>query len=263
MKKQMYIFKILAFLTISGLLIVGCSETKSENAETDKNEISRKADSISKVLEKFNKTPAEESETGTEEISESENEKHEFAGKPDTIVIEFDANNRLLIPGMLPSAYADENPTSDMYVKYSDLQKEDKISFTLSEISGIDGNIEGNELFFETEKDFEIISVNCNAYAGVFFNEDGSGGVWQEFEDTEYGKEPAKQTEEKVYKVPLFEGAVDIVPNEIIEKADRKTEENDLLSYEIYLSKITVEIQYLLKGKKYKKTLVFNYQYGD
>jgi len=170
----------------------------------------KKVDSVNKVLDKFdfkinNEIKSEDENIKEVIISEQNNnltdQSYKKEGKPDTIVIEFDTNNKLLITGMLPSAYADENPTSDMFVNYTFLQKHDTITFTLGEIAGIDGIIEGNELFFETENDFTIIDINCDAYAGIFFSEDdsGSGGIWQEFEDTEYGKTPAKQIEEKIY----------------------------------------------------------------
>jgi len=272
MKKQFILFEKIILPLMFLLFILGCSETQSNNTDASKNELLKKVDSVNKVLDKFesdiNNQAKSEDENIKEAIISEQNDNltdqsYKKEGKPDTIVVEFDSNNKLLIPGMLPSAYADENPTSDMFVNDSFLQKHDTITFTLSEVSGIDGNIEGNELFFETDKKFKLISINCNAYAGIFFNEDGSGGTWQEFKNSEYRKEPLKQIEENIYEVPKFEGIAEIVPNELIEKADKKTEENDLLSYEIYISKMLVEIQYSIRGKKFKKILVFNYEYGD
>ena len=259
MKKQKTITGNFIFLVLFGLLIFGCSETQGDI---------KKRDSINRVLyEKDNELFADKSDTGTtdteeinaEEIKPEENISTVSGGKPDTIVIEFDKNNSLLIPGFGPGAYDEENPTPSMYKDYEFVQNNEKIDFILSEISGLSGDIRGNELFFETNKGFEIKSVLCDAQAGIFFNEDGSGGVWQEYENSEYGKEPAKQTDEFIYEVPLFEGIEDVVSNELIKKA----EGNDLLSYEILLSKITVDIRYSLNGKDYRKTLVFNYEYGD
>jgi len=272
MKKQFILFEKIILPLMFLLFLLGCSETQSNNTDASKNELLKKVDSVNKVLDKFdskinNQTKSEDENINEITISEQNdnltNQSYKKEGKPDTIVIEFDTNNKLLIPGMLPSAYADENPTSDMFVSYSFLQKHDTITFTLGEISGIDGNIEGNELFFETDKKFKLIRINCNAFAGIYFNEDGSGGTWQEFKNSEYGKEPLKQVEEKIYEVSTFEGIAEIVPNEIIEKADKKTDKNDLLSYDIYISKMLVEIQYSISGKKFKKVLVFNYEYGD
>ncbi len=265
-QKQIPVYFLFSFVFLFSFL--NCNNSQGE----EKNNVKAKLDSFEKVInEKLNENNFKNTvaEDETEAINSEKQEKfdantvYKLKGKPDTIVIEFDKNNRLLIPDMHPGVYAEENPTPDMYKSYDFVQKHDKIEFILSQTNGIDGDITGNELFFETTDDFKIIALNCNAFAGIFFSEDGSGGVWQEFEDTEYGKEPAEHVENKIYEVPLFEGIADIVPNDLIEKADKKTDENDLLSYNINVSKITVEIQYSLKNKNYKKLLIFKYEYGD
>ncbi len=252
--KKLLTFKKVILSAVIIMVIFGCSESQSNN-ETVNKDIRKKADSMFAMMNKELESPVESNANEPEEVSAI---KTETSGKPDTIVIEFDENNRLLIPGMTPSPFADENPTPDMYVNYTFLQKHDSIFF-----NGIVEPLEGNELFFETNKDFEIISTDCNAFAGIFFNEDGSGGTWREFGETPYGKESAKQIEEKIYEVPLFEGALENIPDEILEKADSKLDENELLSYEPMISKVIIDIQYILKGKKNKKVFVFKYEYGD
>ncbi len=265
MKKHIQILINTLFISVFLFSFLSCNDTQGKEKNTD--EFMIESDSVSKAINEkiaennFMDTVVKDEEKNEEDIKETvSNDDYKLKGKPDTIVIEFDANNKLLIPGMLPNEHEEENPTTAMFVSSSLLQKHDSIFFTLNDIYAIDGNIEGNELFFETDKNFKLININCNAFAGIFFSEDGT---WQEFGNYEYGKEPLKQVDEKIYEVPTFEGIAEVVPNKIIEKADKKTNENDLLSYDIYISKVLIEIQYSINGKKFKKTLVFDYEYGD
>ncbi len=266
MKKHIQILINTLFISVFLFSFLSCNDTQEGNTN---NYLTNKLDSFvkaeNKLIAEDNNLKDTAVKDETEELNSelqtgnNYNSDYKLKGKPDTIVIEFDANNKLLIPGILPSVYAEENPTSDMFVSYSFLLKHDTIFFPLSESVGI----EGNELLFDTNKDFETVSVLCDAQAGIFFNEDGSGGMREEFKGEKFDNYPAKQTEEYTYEVPKFEGVEDAFTEDIIAKADAKVKSNELLSYDFKISEVTIEIQYILKGKKYKKTLVFNYEYGD
>ena len=269
MKKQQKFFEKILLFTVIVFSFFGCNETQNNNDDNTKN----KPDSFIKVTEeKINednfKDTAVKIETPQSDVIDGNetNSEYKLKGKTDTIVIEFDENNRLLIPGFGPGYpdYSDEeNPTPSMYKNYSFVQNNDTINFTLSDMIGLLGDIRGNELFFETDKNFKIISILCDAQAGIYFNEDGSGGIQEEFKGDKFEKYPAKQTDEYIYEVPNFEGIEDAFTEDVIAQADKKVDENDLLSYDFLISEIIVEIQYSINNQKYIKKLVFKYEYGD
>jgi len=266
MKKQQKFFGKILLYTVIVFFFFGCNEAQSNSEESTEN----KLDYFIKVTEeKINednfKNTAVKIDTPRSDIIDGNetNSEYKLKGKPDTIIIEFDENNLLLIPGFGPGVYDEENPTPSMYKNYSFVQNNDKINFILSDISGLSGDIRGNELFFETDKNFKIISILCDAQAGIFFNEDGSGGMQEEFKGEKSEKYPAKQTDEYIYEVPNFEGIEDAFTEDVIAQADKKVDENDLLSYDFLISEIIVEIQYSINNQKYIKKLVFKYEYGD
>ena len=260
-KQQKFFLKILLF-TVIVFFFFGCNETQNNNDENTKN----KLDSFNKVTEeKVNEdnlkdTAVKEETPQYEVIEENEtNSEYKLKGKPDTIVIEFDENNRLLIPGIVLNGDVEENPTPSMYKNYSFVQNNDKINFTLDDIYDLSRDIRGNDLVFEIDTNFKIISILCDVQA-VIYDDDV---MQEEFKGKEFEKDSAEQIDEYIYHVPSFEGIEDYLTEDLMAQADKKVDENNLSSYDFYISEYIVEIQYSINNKKYKKELVFNYDYLD
>lgn len=181
--------------------------------------------------------------------------------KKDTIVIEFDDNNRLLIPGMPTYEPGGE---SLLYISYPEFQRKGSVEFVLS-FWGIDGDIMNNFLIFEHNDDLIINSLEYKFSRALYFCEDGSGGTWAGSDEFFTDWNELSLYEQDVYDIPDLKAAepFPIIPEEAIIKAEEQLEKNSLLDYSEQTGSVIIKINYTLKKKEYIKELIFYYLYGD
>jgi hypothetical protein len=181
--------------------------------------------------------------------------------KKDTLLIEFDRTNRLLIPKM--HTY-EEGSEKLLYFSYPEIQRKDVIEIELS-FWGIDGEIMDNELIFETDETFELNNIRYKFSRALFFSEDGSGGTWPGSDEYFTDWRILKQLEPNVFKTPNFQEAKPYppIPEEAIINAELKLAENSLLDYSEYNGSFIIQIKYSHQGKDQIKELRFVYMHGD
>jgi len=185
-------------------------------------------------------------------------------GKKDTLVIEIDSHNKIYIPEIYPSDYAEENPTEEMYINAKKFREGESLDITFNPMWALGGNILDNIMYFDVEKDFTINYGRCKLSESLLFYEDDSDGITEESDSYYSDWIYAEVIDGDKLQIPTnkeFPNAE--IPEEEYAAAEKKKLENPNLYYHLNTDGVIMELNYTLKGKTYTKEINFLYGYGD
>jgi hypothetical protein len=197
-------------------------------------------------------------------IAKNNGKKTTIIGKENAIFLEYDNLLKLTVPGFyFPHELSESNP---MYRSSADLRGKDTISFEIWDFDGISGDLANNKLLFDINLDnITLNSVKLAVATGIFFNEDGSGGVWNEGGSELSDWFELEKISDYEYKIPdsktLLKKAQ--INKDQLAAANKKVKNDARLSYNIYFSYQIIELDYTAYGKPNEKYIEFNLIYGD
>ena len=149
------------------------------------------------------------------------------------------------------------------YVPYKEFQSKENIEFELSMWS-IDGNIIENEIIFDISENFKINSVKLKVSKALYFNEDGSGGVWSASDEYFSVWMYADQADSYIYEIPASNDIIYAeIPSDAYAKAEEETNNNPNLGIYEYESSFVIQIDYSVNGKSLSKEIYFYFSHGD
>jgi hypothetical protein len=198
-------------------------------------------------------------------ISKKSDCKNIVIGKTDAIYLEYNKDFSLLIPDF----YCDEvdfSKSNPMYKSTVELNTNDTASFQLADAWGIGGYVPGKKIKIVLDtSNTQIQKMRIRAATGIYFNENGNGGLLQQGGSELSDWIELKKTSDSEFLIPNEEELVKmtLISEEDLNKANEKTKKDKNLSFNIRLSNVIIEIDYIQKNKSKKKYIDFSFGYGE
>jgi hypothetical protein len=198
-------------------------------------------------------------------ISKKSDGKKIDIGKTDAIYLEYSKDFRLLIPDFFCDE-VDFSKSNPMYKSSVELNANDTASFQLADAWGIGGYVPGKKIILELDTSkTQIQKMRIRSATGIYFNENGSSGKWYQGGSELSDWIELKKTSDSEFLIPNEEelAKMALISEEDMNKASEKTKKDKNLSFNIRLSNVIIEIDYIQINKPKKKYIDFSFDYGE